>query len=89
MAIVSHRPVQDASHVDFNCTTTAETLIISLVHARAYYALSVRVCDLAVCQLTKYRDYTHPIKEDVKKKFFSVPLEGNGAGRLHRALPPY
>jgi hypothetical protein len=22
------------------------------------------------------RDYTHPIKEDVKKKFFSVPLEG-------------
>jgi hypothetical protein len=21
-------------------------------------------------------DFTHPIKEDVKKKFFSVPLEG-------------
>src|SRR6476661_3937736 len=29
MAIVSHRPIQDASHVDFNCTTTAETLILS------------------------------------------------------------
>ncbi len=28
MAIVSHRPIQDASHVDFNCTTTAETLIL-------------------------------------------------------------
>jgi len=24
----------------------------------------------------KSRDFTHPIKEDVKKKFFSVPLEG-------------
>ena len=27
-------------------------------------------------QLVKNRDFTHPIKEDVKKKFFSVPLEG-------------
>jgi len=38
--------------------------------------------------LTKNRHYTHPIKEDVKKKFFSVPLEGHEAGSLHPALPP-
>jgi hypothetical protein len=26
--------------------------------------------------LSKTGHFTHPIKEDVKKKFFSVPLEG-------------
>jgi hypothetical protein len=27
-------------------------------------------------KLLQNRDFTHPMKEDVKKKFFSVPLEG-------------
>jgi hypothetical protein len=31
-------------------------------------------CPKGLCQLLKYRDFTHPMKEDVKKKGFSPPL---------------
>jgi hypothetical protein len=29
---------------------------------------------ISFCLLSKYRDYTHPMREDVKKKHFSTPL---------------
>jgi len=44
---------------------------------------------ITVTLSTPTGDSTHPIKEDVKKKFFSVPREGHEAGSLHPALPPY
>jgi hypothetical protein len=40
--------------------------------------------------MTLDRDYTHPMREDVKKKSLSPPLAGNqGRGDLHPALPPF
>ena len=36
----------------------------------------------------RYRDITHPMRKDVKRKFFSLPPGRREFGDLHPALPP-